>query len=431
MKGSVSKDGVYTRAALQIFISYSHNESDTPIARFLAAGFRAAGCSVWQDESSQPAGESLQADIEKAILESDHALFIVSKLWLQSRWSRLELDRFDRRDHATVRRVPIFRLPYDQLKLPMELIDLKGITWLEDDPHHDARFWEVYCAITDTNPGAIDTWSDAGEKIQKGKVLPPVVRPVAPTLESLRCDRGIQWSRVTDLTPDPSHDMMIVPGGAGQAHDHFSRRVREMLTPLPPRSIVTINWRKRPASREEFLAALADDLGVSTDGLVREMAERMSDTNLVLLHPCIRALYLDPVLTRYYGEWLPGLLAAVKPRRSLKCLQPVEWPLAGNVLASVLTWLRVKPAASDEGKHEAEQLIEQIRTGTAAGFRAIRLQDLSNISDADLDEFCQIEQLTPTQRAWFLSKIQSRRPNTSEEVLESIDAFLPDARSMT
>jgi hypothetical protein len=416
---------------LQIFISYSHNESDAPIARFLAAGFRAAGYDVWQDESSQPAGESLQADIEKAILESDHALFIVSKLWLQSRWSRLELDRFDRRDHATVRRVPIFRLPYDQLKLPVELIDLKGVTWLEDDPHHDARFWEVYCAVTDTDPGPRETWNASGEKVQKGKVLPPVVRPVAPTLESLRCDRGVQWSRVTDLTPDPSHDVMIVPGCAGQAHDHFSRRVRELLTPLPPRSIVTITWRKRPAGREEFLATLANDLGVSNAGLRREMAERMSDTNLVLLHPCIRALYMDPVLIRYYREWLPELLADVKPRRSLKCLQPVEWPIEGSPLTRALAWLRVKRATGDEGRREAEQLIEEMRSGTADGIRVIRLQDLTDISDADLDEFCQIEQLTDVQRTWFLSKIRSRQPDTSEEVLESIDAFLPDARSMT
>lgn len=412
---------------MQIFISYSHNASDTPIARFLAEGLRAGGYTVWLDESSQPAGEVLQADIEQAIAASDCAVFIVSHLWLQSRWSRLELDRFDRR-RDRVRRIPIFRLPYQQLKLPMELIDLKGIAWLEDDPHHDARFWEVYCAVGDRNPGPTDTWGAEGEKVQQGRVPPPIVRSVAPTLASLRCNRGVQWSRVTDVTPEPSHDLMIVPGAVGQAHEHFNRRVREMLTPMPPRSIVSVHWRKRPASRDEYFAALASSMGVAPEWLAREMAERMSDSNLVLLHLCINARYVDPALISYYTEWLPSLLADVHPRMSLKCVQPVAWTPEPGIVGSVLTWLRVKPAAADEGKPEAEQLMTAIRS--SAGLRGLRLQELTNITDADLDEFCQIERLSESQRAWFLKKIKSRDPKTSEDVLESIDAYLPDARSV-
>ena len=63
---------------MKIFISYSHNDADTPLARYLAARFRAVGIEVWQDESSEPAGESLKSDIEQAILQSDHAIFLVS-----------------------------------------------------------------------------------------------------------------------------------------------------------------------------------------------------------------------------------------------------------------------------------------------------------------------------------------------------------------
>jgi len=412
---------------LQIFISYSHNESDAPIARFLAAGLRAAGYTVWHDESSQPAGETLQSDIEQAIAASDCAVFVVSNLWLQSRWGRLELDRFDRR-RDRVRRVPIFRLPYQQLRLPMQLIDLKGISWLEDDAHHDARFWEVYCAVSDRTPGPSDTWAVEGEKIQKGLVPPPVVRHVTPTLPSLRCNRGVQWSRVTDVTPEPSHDLMIVPGAVGQAHDHFCRRIREMLTPMPPRSIVCVYWRKRPASRDEYFETLAGVLGVAPAWLTRELAERMSDTNLVLLHHCINARYVDPALVSYYTRWLPALMADVRPRMSLKCVQPVAWTPEPGIVGNVLTWLRLKPSTGDEGKPEAEQLIDAIRA--SAGLRSIRLQDLADITDADLDEFCQIERLTQSQKDWFLKKIRSRDPKTSEETLESIDAFLPDARSV-
>ncbi|MEO7192400.1 MAG: TIR domain-containing protein [Vicinamibacterales bacterium] len=416
---------------VQVFISYSHNASDTPLARYLAGRLRAIGVEVWQDESSQAAGESLQADIEKAIRESDHAIFLVSKLWLSSRWSRLEVDRFDHRDRSRVRRIPIFRLPRERLMLPMELIDLKGITWLEEEPHHDARFWEVYCAVTDKDPGPADQWAAQSAALTQASVPPPMVRPVTPTLASLRCDRGLQWNRVTDVEPEPSHDLLLVPGAAGQAHDHFSRRIREMLPAAPPRSIVSVHWRKRPASRNEFFSALADDFEVSLDYLPRELAERMSDSNLVLLHPCLRARFMDAALISYYTDWLPSLLQEVAPRMSLKCVQPVEWPGEAGTVSTVLSWLRLKPGAADEGKPEAERFIEQIRNGTASRLRSIRLQDLADITPADLEEFCQTENLTTTQKTWLLTKMKSRSPRNSEEVLEAIDAFLPDARSVT
>jgi hypothetical protein len=56
---------------------------------------------------------------------------------------------------------------------------------------------------------------------------------------------------------------------------------------------------------------------------------------------------------------------------------------------------------------------------------------LSDITDADLDEFCQVENLTERQKTWFLAKIRARNPKNSEEVLEGIDAVLPDARIVT
>jgi hypothetical protein len=240
----------------------------------------------------------------------------------------------------------------------------------------------------------------------------------------------VQWSRVVDVAPEPSHDLLLVPGGVGQAHDHFSRRIRELLTPMPPRAIVSVNWRKRPASRDEFFAALADDLRVAPDRLSRELSERLSDSNLVLLHPCIRTRYVDPAIVRYYSEWWPALLDDIKPRKSLKCVQPVEWPLEEGGVGKWLTWARLKSAPADDTRQDAETLIEQIRGGSSR-LRAIKLQELSDISEGDLDEFCQIEKLSFGQKGWFLSKIKSRHPKNSEEILESIDALLPDARSVT
>lgn len=415
---------------MRIFISYSHNEADKPLARYLANRLRALGIDVWQDESSQPAGETLQEDIEKAIRESDHAIFIVSKLWLASRWSKLEVDRFDKRDRTKVRRIPVFRLPRERLMLPMELIDLKGITWIPGEPHLDARFWEVYCAVTDRDPGPADQWGSEGAKLtHDAGDLVDDAQPPRKSFGSLRCDRAPQWASVTDVEPDASHDVLIVPGETGQAHDHFSRRVREMLDPTPPRGIVSVSWDPRPSSRGEYTAALAQSLGVSTPALARDMAERMADTNLILIHQCLRARYVDPALISYYTEWLPELLKEVKPRMSLKCIQPVEWPAEEGRVGSVLTWLRLKPAQADEGKPEAEAFIARIQGGPA-GMRCIRLQDLADITDADIEEFCQKEQLSGAKKTWFISRIKSRNPANSQAVLEAIDAFLADARSV-
>ena len=133
-----------------------------------------------------------------------------------------------------------------------------------------------------------------------------------------------------EVAPEQSHDVLFVPGVVGQAHDHFSQRIREMLLTVPPRSIVSVHWRKRPCSRDEFYAALADDLRVSPEWLPREMAERMADANLVLIHPCLRARYVEPALISYYVEWLPELIRQVQPGMSLKCVQPVEWPACGR-----------------------------------------------------------------------------------------------------
>lgn len=127
---------------------------------------------MWQDESL-PANESLEADVENAILESDHAIFLISKLWLSRRLSAFELGRFDRANRPQARLIPVFRLPKEQLKLPPQLVRLKGVTWLETDPDPDARFWEVYCGITDTAPGPQDAWGDRGRGLMKASVPPP------------------------------------------------------------------------------------------------------------------------------------------------------------------------------------------------------------------------------------------------------------------
>jgi hypothetical protein len=419
---------------MQAFISYAHTPTDTALARYLAARLRDARLDVWLDESSLKAGGLLQADIERAIADSDAGIFLMSQSWAASEWTAFELEQFDKRDPHVVRRIPIFRSPRERLSVPPPLVKITGLVWLEDETDNDARFWELYCALTDTAPGPSDEWSARGRRLgsSSAPVAPPAVpRPLPSLRPSLRCNRALQWKTVDDLATDTSHELIMVPGVVGQAHEHFLERVQRLLRMDPPRSVTTVDWATRPRSRDEFREALARALNVPPSSLAAELGLRLAHSNIVLLHPCLRARFLDDALVQYYTVWLPELIAECQPRMNLKILQPVEWPPDSGVAAQLMTWLRLRGSASDDGRPQAQQLMGQVRAGSGAALPFIRLHDLSDITDDDLNEFCDVMKLNDRQKTWLLSRISMRSPKTPRDVFQAIDDYLPDARSLT
>jgi hypothetical protein len=420
---------------MQAFISYAHTPNDTALARYLAARLRDARIDVWLDESSLKAGGLLQADIERAIADSDAGIFLMSQSWVASEWTAFELEQFDKRDPHVVRRIPVFRTARERLSVPPPLVKITGLVWLEDETDNDARFWELYCAITDNAPGPADQWSTSGRRLgsSSAPIAPPAAapRPIPSLRPSLRCNRALQWKTVDDLATDGSHELIMVPGVVGQAHEHFLERVQRLLRMDPPRSVTTVDWPTRPRSRDEFREALARALNVPPASLAAELGLRLAHSNIVLLHPCLRARFLDDVLVQYYTVWLPELIAECQPRMNLKILQPVEWPSDAGVAAQVLTWLRLRGSAADDGKPQAQELIGRVRAGSSATLPSIRLHDLSDITNDDLNEFCDVMKLSDRQRTWLLSRISSRSPKTPRDMFQAIDDYLPDARSLT
>jgi hypothetical protein len=241
----------------------------------------------------------------------------------------------------------------------------------------------------------------------------------------------VQWKTVDDLATDGSHEIILVPGVVGQAHEHFLERVQLLLRMDPPRSVVIVDWPTRPRSRDEFREALARAINVTPKSLGRELGLRLARTNIVLIHPCLRARFVDQPLVDYYTLWLPELLDECQAQMNLKCLQPVEWPREAGLTAHLLTWMRLRGQSPDEGRPEAEQLMVRVRTGAKAVLPAIRLHELNDITDADLDEFCDVMKLTDAQKAWLLQRIKMQSPKTPREVFQAIDDYLPDARSVT
>jgi len=419
---------------VKVFISYAHTPGDTPIAQYLAARLNNIGIDTWLDEAKLRGGDPLQQAIEKAISESNAGLFIISPSWLERQWTAFELNQFDKSDPRVVRRIPILRSPHERLTLPPPLVKMTGVTWLEDDGDGDARFWQIYCALTDSEPGPAAEWTTRGRTLSKSSARippPPPKRPTSTIRPSLRCDRAPQWSVVDDLATQGSNEIIILAGVVGQAHEHFVERIQRLLRMDPPRSVIAVNWPTRPRSGDEFREALATALNVATDALAEEMGARLTHSNLVLLHPCVRSLFLDPELVRYYTEWLPRLLDECRPQKQLKCVQPVEWTPDAGIAGQVLSWLRVRGSTDEDGHVHAEHLIGEIKTKAALSLRAIRLHDLENVTVGDLTEFCDLMSLTDRQKTWLLERIDARAAKTAQDIFKAIDDYLPDARSLT
>lgn len=422
-----------TVAATQVFISYAHTPADSALATCIAAALGSVGIAVWLDEATLSGGDVLQDAIEKAVAASQHGIFIVSQSWLNREWTQFELELFAKRDPNVVRRIPIFRSSRRDLVIPPPLVKITGFEWFDEEQNVDARLWEVYCAVTDATPGARDEWASRWRAL--GKKAPVVAKPLATRPDarlrpSLRCDRAIQWNALEQLALERASQIILLPGCVGQAHDHFIERIQRLLRLDPPRSMVTVDWPTRPRRREEFVEALGRALNVAPDHVPNELGERLAYNNLLLLHPCIRARFVDQSLIEYYTAWLPELIERAHGGMHIKCVQPVEWPkdLAG--MGQVLSWLGLKGRSVAEGRAEAEGLITKVRDGAPATLRAVRLRDLHDLTRDDLIEFCELMGLAGAQREWLLAQVESRASDTPQETFQALDDFLPDARSM-
>jgi hypothetical protein len=421
---------------MRVFISYAHTEIDRALARVVASRLRAVKIDVWMDESSLPGARHTQQAIEAAAATCGHAVFLVSRSWLERAWTNWELGLFvERTEPAVV--VPVWRRPRRQLKLPPQLYQLTGLDWLEGDHDVDARFWQLHCALTDAAPGPADAWSRSGRELTPAasrslEVPLPTTQVVRP---SLRCDRAPQWKTIDDLATSGGSELMLLPGSAGQGHDHFIERVERLMRGDPPRVITRVDWGdgRRPASREEYRDGLARSLGiVPSSDLEAGLGERLAHQNLVLLHPCIRSRFVDDLVVDYYAKWLPEWLSAARPRMDLKCVQPVEWPRE-SLGAAVMRWVGAGGAADGNARPDADMLLRQLLDKSGDALRAVRLAELHDVSRPELDEFCQIMALKPRQVSWLLDRIGSRRVRSASEVFKAIDDYipeLPDERSI-
>jgi hypothetical protein len=251
---------------------------------------------------------------------------------------------------------------------------------------------------------------------------------------SLKCDRAAQWKTVDDLATSGANELLILPGAAGQAHEHFAERVQRLLRADPPRHIACVDWgNRRPASRNEYRDAVAVALDVGANELESGLRQRLAHENIVLLHACLRSRFLDAQIVEYYTRWLPDWIAAAQPSWNVKCVQPVEWP-PETFWSSIGRRLRGSDDDDGSARPAAEVMLSQLLERSEPLLRAVRLAELHDLSGEDLEEFCQVMALKPRQRTWLRKRIEARRPRTPTEVFKAIDDYIPDVpdeRSLT
>jgi len=422
---------------MQVFLSYAHTPADEQLALYIAARLRGAGVGVWMDKSSLTAGAPTRQAIQDAAAACDHGVFIVSPSWLTRDWTEWELGLFESRDAAVVRRIPILRQARKELALPPLLFRFTGFEWLDDDRDPDARTWELYCAIQGTAPGPPSSWTTRGQELKTSGDTPELLPPPPPPSfrPSIRCDPAPQWKTVDDLAGSGRNELLLLPGDAGQDHEQFVQRVQRLLRGDPPRRIECVDWLRtshgrqssRPGSREEYQDALAWALRVEAPRLSAALGERLANKNLVLLHPCIRSGFLDETLIDYYTQWLPAWVSEARARMNLKCVQPVEWPPESKW--SLLTRWTMGQTSEGDDRPAAEQMMRTCLESSASMLRAVRLNELHNVSSEDLDDFYQVEALTSGQRGWLTARIDARHPKCPKDLFRAIDDYLPDARS--
>lgn len=70
---------------MRVFLSYS--AKDKSVATQIVSALRAAGYTVWHDDSAIRPGDNLIKKIEEGIEESDAIIILLSESYLSSRWA--------------------------------------------------------------------------------------------------------------------------------------------------------------------------------------------------------------------------------------------------------------------------------------------------------------------------------------------------------
>lgn len=438
-------------AKKRVFISYARTPADQQAARWLARNLRTArGIErVFFDEETLVQASELRQSLAGEIRSSDAVVFLVSQSWIDRDHTRQELLDTAAADRTgqVILRIPVFRQPRESLAvLPAEFSRFaSSIEWIAStDPHK--LLWQVYCAIMGEETGSREEWHQNGVTISDPTAELPDQGGDDPVTDrpSLECGRDSEWGYVSG-DPVSRHRLIIIGGARGEDHGHFVKRIERCLASVPLRSMSYVEWGTgssadaRPQHKDDYLecfgrALTKDRRTLDRPDLISVLRARLADRNLIAIHPKIDSFFEDEYLVAYYREWLPELLAEVKPRMRLKCVQPVAWSgaavrrIAARIVSrrpftTALEWL------SRGEERLARRLVRALRGGAASHAHDISpllAVELWPVVDEDVEVFCERKAIEGMERDEMLQL--AVRADTSEKKFAAIDRYLIASR---
>src|SRR3954454_18035665 len=123
-----------------VFLSYGReSREDAEFARGLAGRLRRVGFEVWLDEEHESPGSAPGARTLEGIRNARHALFLVSRAWIERPDLKSEIELLAGHPAETPRRIAARWEPVDDRRLASFLKGLPSVDWRPDDPEPDAR----------------------------------------------------------------------------------------------------------------------------------------------------------------------------------------------------------------------------------------------------------------------------------------------------
>jgi hypothetical protein len=255
-----------------VFVAHA-SEDKARFVRPLVDRLSAAGLSVWFDESTLRAGDSLVQSIEAGLARSRFGIVVLSRAFFERRWPRAELDALTNRELATG----------EHVLLPV---------WLDVDAEEVRRYSPLLAdryAIVGSR-GIDYVVSALSQRIRPGG------SPLA-TARELLADRGL-------ATPPPSDPwwLDVVESSAEPSYIDIHSGLLRWGFPLPPNDDDSLARGQRLAQ-----AVMRDDWMAEAD---RRPITQITEPEVV--HEFIREMpgLLETCMDfpRYLGAYAPQLL---------------------------------------------------------------------------------------------------------------------------
>lgn len=352
----------------------------------------------------------VQVEEQLSILEEQHrqrGVRIIPLVWRACSWQQLDWLKLltpAPRDGSAL-------MSMDRPRRERELVTI--VSQIRLDP---------VSTVAAARPQAGAKAADPQQRLSDGSRVPRLHAAADPALARrlygygealLDCNRGEQWESLRALVRNDQHELILLPGPAGQAHRFFLDRIEIALPGEPPRRVIRVDWEapreltvpQFRQNRREALAALAQALDLpasSIEDLPKALHAQLEEHHLVLLHPVVNRCLGEVELSQYYCDWIPELLGNSRTPYRCKLVQPIEWSAEGQNLRRFVKGLlgRDSGRAVRADQRQAMTFMDGVKKQMAAAakkrnqpqvLRVTQLPELAQLLKKDVVKFLEIK----------------------------------------